>query len=154
MTVVGLGAAPGGWSQVASRVLGVKGRLIASGILPMDGVSGVAFIQGDFIAAEGIARMARSDRRAVGRPCDFRHCPQYEGREGCRAGARHISVAADVPGAASGRRLPIKIFQGEGIDVYRKQVRELFDKVQMRKPSSSRDRWRRQYVLAGGFRGA
>lgn len=48
----------------------------------------------------------------------------------------------------------IKIFQGEGFDAYLKQVREQFDKVQMRKPSSSRDRSREQYLLARGFRGA
>lgn len=48
----------------------------------------------------------------------------------------------------------IKIFQGEGFGAYHKQVRELFDKVQMRMPSSSRDRSREQYLLARGFRGA
>ena len=47
----------------------------------------------------------------------------------------------------------IKIFQGEGFDVYHKQVRTMFDKVQMRKPLSSRDRSREQYLLARGFRG-
>src|SRR5690606_25094748 len=45
---VDLGAAPGGWSQVASRVLGDKGRLIASDILEMDSIADVTFIQGDF----------------------------------------------------------------------------------------------------------
>ena len=48
----------------------------------------------------------------------------------------------------------IKIFQGEGFDEYHKQVRTLFEKVQMRKPLSSRDRSREQYLLARGFRGA
>ena len=48
----------------------------------------------------------------------------------------------------------IKIFQGEGFDAYHKQVLETFDKVQMRKPLSSRDRLREQYLLARGFRGA
>lgn len=48
----------------------------------------------------------------------------------------------------------IKIFHGEGFDAYHKQVRETFDKVQMRKPLSSRDRSREQYLLARGFRGA
>src|SRR5690554_6264836 len=48
MTVVDLGAAPGGWSQVASRAVGDQGRVIASDILPMDALAGVEFIQGDF----------------------------------------------------------------------------------------------------------
>ena len=47
----------------------------------------------------------------------------------------------------------IKIFQGEGFDTYLKDVRQKFDKVQMRKPSSSRDRSREQYLLARGYRG-
>ena len=47
----------------------------------------------------------------------------------------------------------IKIFQGEGFDAYLKQVREQFEKVQMRKPASSRDRSREQYLLARGYRG-
>ena len=46
--VIDLGAAPGGWSQVTSRVLGDKGRLIASDILEMDSIEDVTFIQGDF----------------------------------------------------------------------------------------------------------
>ncbi|MCB1655828.1 MAG: 23S rRNA methyltransferase, partial [Pseudomonadales bacterium] len=47
----------------------------------------------------------------------------------------------------------IKVFQGEGFDEYHKDIRKLFDKVQMRKPSSSRDRSREQYLLGRGFRG-
>jgi len=48
MTVVDLGAAPGGWSQVASELVGDGGRVVATDILPMDGIAGVDFIQGDF----------------------------------------------------------------------------------------------------------
>lgn len=48
MTVIDLGAAPGGWSQVVSRVIGEKGKLIASDILPMDSIADVTFVQGDF----------------------------------------------------------------------------------------------------------
>jgi 23S rRNA (uridine2552-2'-O)-methyltransferase len=47
----------------------------------------------------------------------------------------------------------IKIFHGEGFDLYHKQVREMFEKVQMRKPLSSRDRSREQYMLGRSFRG-
>ncbi|HDY99032.1 MAG TPA: 23S rRNA methyltransferase, partial [Pseudomonas sabulinigri] len=48
MTVLDLGSAPGGWSQVASRLIGEKGRIIASDILPMDSIPDVTFIEGDF----------------------------------------------------------------------------------------------------------
>ena len=48
MTVIDLGSAPGGWSQVTSRVIGDKGTLIASDILPMSAIADVTFIEGDF----------------------------------------------------------------------------------------------------------
>src|SRR5579859_4778321 len=48
MTVVDLGAAPGGWSQYAAKVLGGKGQIVALDILPMDALPGVEFIEGDF----------------------------------------------------------------------------------------------------------
>src|SRR5690606_12310303 len=48
MTVVDLGAAPGGWSQVAARLVGHHGLVIASDILEMDPIAGVEFLQGDF----------------------------------------------------------------------------------------------------------
>src|SRR5690606_11437772 len=48
MTVLDLGAAPGGWSQVALKLAGSRGKVIASDILPMDGIAEVTFIEGDF----------------------------------------------------------------------------------------------------------
>lgn len=66
MSVVDLGAAPGGRSQVASRVLADKGRLIASGILPMHNIAGVTFVQGDFIDDEMLAQiLAAIDEQPV-----------------------------------------------------------------------------------------
>src|SRR5690606_12153056 len=57
MAVVDLGAAPGGWSQYAARVLGAKGRIIALDILPMDSLPGVVFIEGDFRDEAVLARL-------------------------------------------------------------------------------------------------
>ena len=48
MTVVDLGSAPGSWSQIVAGLVGSHGRVVASDILPMDGLAGVTFIQGDF----------------------------------------------------------------------------------------------------------
>ncbi|KAF1056933.1 MAG: Ribosomal RNA large subunit methyltransferase E [Pseudomonas delhiensis] len=158
MTVVDLGAAPGGWSQVTSRVIGDKGTLIASDILPMDSIPDVTFIQGDFTEDQVFAQLLE----AIGEnPVDLVISDMAPNMSGL--------PAVDMPRAMflcelaldlctrvlrPGGDFLIKIFQGEGFDAYLKMVRENFDKVQMRKPLSSRDRSREQYLLARGFRGA
>ncbi len=158
MTVVDLGAAPGGWSQVTSRVIGDKGRLIASDILPMDSIPDVTFVQGDFTDDTVFEQILA----AIGEhPVDLvisDMAPNMSGvREADQPRAMFLcELALDLAGRVlrPGGDFLIKIFQGEGFDAYLKQVREQFDKVQMRKPSSSRDRSREQYLLARGFRGA
>lgn len=155
--VVDLGAAPGGWSQVTSRVIGDKGRLIASDILEMDSIPDVTFIQGDFTEAQVLAQILE----AVGnQPVDLVISDMAPNMSGVRmadqARAMYLcELALDLASQVlrPGGDFLIKIFQGEGFDLYHKQVRTLFDKVQMRKPLSSRDRSREQYLLARGFRG-
>lgn len=158
MSVIDLGAAPGGWSQVTSRLIGGQGRLIASDILEMDSIPDVTFIQGDFTQDEVLQRIleAVGDSHVDLVISDM--APNMSG-----------TPAVDMPRAMflcelaldlatrvlkPGGDFLIKIFQGEGFDVYLKDVRSKFDKVQMRKPSSSRDRSREQYLLAKGFKGA
>ena len=156
-TVIDLGAAPGGWSQVTSRVLGDKGRLIASDILEMDSIPDVTFIQGDFTEESVLAQILE----AVGdHPVDLVISDMAPNMSGVKmadqARAMYLcELALDLAGQVlrPGGDFLIKIFQGEGFDVYHKQVRTMFDKVQMRKPLSSRDRSREQYLLARGFRG-
>ncbi len=156
-TVIDLGAAPGGWSQVTSRVLGEKGRLIASDILEMDSIADVTFIQGDFTEESVLAQILE----AVGNhPVDLVISDMAPNMSGVKmadqARAMYLcELALDLAGQVlrPGGDFLIKIFQGEGFDLYHKQVRTMFDKVQMRKPLSSRDRSREQYLLARGFRG-
>lgn len=157
MSVIDLGAAPGGWSQVTSRLIGGQGRLIASDILEMDSIADVTFIQGDFTHDEVLQRIleAVGDSHVDLVISDM--APNMSG-----------TPAVDIPRAMflcelaldlatrvlkPGGDFLIKIFQGEGFDVYLKDVRSKFDKVQMRKPSSSRDRSREQYLLGRGFKG-
>jgi 23S rRNA (uridine2552-2'-O)-methyltransferase len=157
-TVVDLGAAPGGWSQVTSRVIGDKGRLIASDILEMDSIPDVTFVQGDFTDDAVFAQILE----AIGEPpvdlviCDM--APNMSGvRESDQPRAMYLcELALDLSTRVlrPGGDFLIKIFQGEGFDEYHKQMRQLFDKVQMRKPLSSRGRSREQYMLARGFRGS
>ncbi len=156
--VIDLGAAPGGWSQVTSRVLGDKGRLIASDILEMDSIEDVTFIQGDFPEEAVLAQILAAVNN---QPVDLVISDMAPNMSGVRmadqARAMYLcELALDLAGQVlrPGGDFLIKIFQGEGFDQYHKQVRQMFEKVQMRKPLSSRDRSREQYLLARGFRGA
>ncbi len=157
MTVVDLGAAPGGWSQVTSRVIGDRGRLIASDILPMDSIADVTFVLGDFTEDEVFAQIldAVGDSQVNLVISDM--APNMSGvKVADQARAMFLcELALDLAKRvlAPGGDFLIKIFQGDGFDAYLKEVRQAFDKVQMRKPLSSRDRSREQYLLARGYRG-
>ncbi|MDB5979552.1 MAG: FtsJ cell division protein [Pseudomonas sp.] len=157
MSVIDLGAAPGGWSQVTSRLIGGQGRLIASDILEMDSIPDVTFIQGDFTEDAVLARILE----AVGNTqVDLVISDMAPNMSGLAAvdmpRAMFLSeLALDLAGRVlrPGGDFLIKVFQGEGFDVFHKSVRQVFDKVQMRKPLASRDRSREQYLLGRGFRG-
>lgn len=157
MSVIDLGAAPGGWSQVTSRLIGGQGRLIASDILEMDSIPDVAFIQGDFTQDEVLAQILEAVGNSHVDLVISDMAPNMSG-----------TPAVDIPKAMflcelaldlatrvlkPGGDFLIKIFQGEGFDIYLKDARQKFDKVQMLKPDSSRDRSREQYLLGRGFRG-
>jgi 23S rRNA (uridine2552-2'-O)-methyltransferase len=158
MSVIDLGAAPGGWSQVTSRLIGGQGRLIASDILEMDSIPDVTFIQGDFTQDEVLQQILQAVGDSHVDLVISDMAPNMSG-----------TPAVDMPRAMflcelaldlatrvlkPGGDFLIKIFQGEGFDMYLKDVRSKFDKVQMRKPSSSRDRSREQYLLGRDFKGA
>jgi len=157
MTVVDLGAAPGGWSQVTSRLIGGQGRLIASDILEMDSIPDVTFIQGDFTEDA----VFRQILEAIGNTeVDLVISDMAPNMSGLSAvdmprAMFLCELALDLAGRVlrPGGDFLIKIFQGEGFDAYHKDVRKMFDKVQMRKPTSSRDRSREQYLLGRGFKG-
>ena len=155
MTVIDLGSAPGGWSQVTSRVIGDKGTLIASDILPMAAIADVTFIEGDFTEDQVFNQIMD----AVGnQPVDLvisDMAPNMSGvRTADQAAAMYLcELALDLASKVlrPGGDFLIKIFHGDGFDDYLRDVRKRFDKVQMRKPASSRDRSREQYLLARGM---
>lgn len=157
MSVIDLGAAPGGWSQVTSRLIGGQGSLIASDILDMDAIADVTFIKGDFTDDTVLARIleAVGDSQVDLVISDM--APNMSGLSAVDMPKAMFlcELALDLSGRVlrPGGDFLIKIFQGEGFDSYLKTVRQMFEKVQMRKPSSSRDRSREQYLLARGFRG-
>ena len=157
MTVVDLGAAPGGWSQVTSRLIGGQGRLIASDILEMDSIPDVTFIQGDFTEDEVFKQILAAIGNTQVDLVISDMAPNMSGLSAVDMPRAMFlcELALDLAGRVlrPGGDFLIKVFQGEGFDVYHKEVRKMFDKVQMRKPTSSRDRSREQYLLGRGFKG-
>jgi 23S rRNA (uridine2552-2'-O)-methyltransferase len=157
MTVMDLGSAPGGWSQVATDLVGHKGRVIASDILPMDAVAGVEFIQGDFTenAVFDEIMAVLGDAKVDVVISDM--APNISGVNAADQAASMylIELALDMASQVLKPKgsFVAKVFHGGGYDGYVKAVRELFDKVVVRKPDSSRARSREVYLVGKGFRG-
>lgn len=156
MLVVDLGAAPGGWSQVAKSLVEPGGRVIASDILAMEPVPGVDFIQGDFTEEECLSRILEA---VEGRPVDLvisDMAPNMSGiNEIDQPRTMHlIELAADFARHAlkPGGSLLVKVFQGQGFDELLRTLREEYASVTIRKPEASRARSREVYLLAQGFR--
>lgn len=151
MIVVDLGAAPGGWSQVAAQWVGRKGKIIALDILPMDPIASVEFIEGDFtqpiildqllgLLAGQAVDVVLSDMAPNMSGMDVIDQPRA-----MYLAELALDFAKDVlkPQGA----LLIKMFQGQGSDQFIKLIRENFTKVLIRKPKSSRSRSNEVYIL-------
>ena len=155
MTVVDLGAAPGGWTQYISQKLDGQGTIIALDILPMDALPDVDFILGDFreesVLQQLIAQLPENGVDLV--LSDM--APNMSG-----------NIAVDIPRAMylaelafdfshnmlkPGGTLLMKVFHGTGFEELVKQARMQFDRVVIRKPSASRSRSRETYLLAKGY---
>jgi 23S rRNA (uridine2552-2'-O)-methyltransferase len=156
MLVVDLGSAPGGWSQVAARLVGGKGRVLATDILPMDPVKNVEFIQGDFTEEAVLNQVL--EHLGGHKPqlilCDI--APNITGIDSAdQASSMYlVELALDFVRQALEPKgdFVVKVFQGVGSDAYLKDVRTSFDKVLVRKPAASRPRSREVYVVAKGFK--
>jgi 23S rRNA (uridine2552-2'-O)-methyltransferase len=152
MTVIDLGSAPGGWSQVAARLVGERGRVIASDILPMDSIADVTFIQGDF-TEEAVFNDILQE---IGeKPVDLVISDMAPNMSGVNAVDQPRSIylvelALDLACRvlAPGGTFVSKVFQGEGFDPLFLTAREEFGKVLTRKPSASRPRSREVYLVA------
>lgn len=156
MCVVDLGSAPGGWSQVAAELVGHKGRVLASDILPMDTLAGVEFIQGDFTEQSVFdALLAAIGEQAVDLVISDM-APNMSGlKDVDQPRSMYLcELALDMAGHVlrPDGDFVTKIFQGEGFDEYFRDLRQRFDKVITRKPAASRPRSREVYLLGRGFR--
>jgi 23S rRNA (uridine2552-2'-O)-methyltransferase len=156
--VVDLGAAPGGWSQVAVKRVGGKGKVVAIDLLEMEPVAGVTFVQGDFGSRKGLEAVQAALEEGLADVVLSDMAPNMSGiAVSDQARAMHLAeIARDFallhlkPEGA----FLVKIFQGAGYDEYLKSLRQAFRKVVVRKPDASRDESAEQYLLARGLRDA
>ena len=151
MVVVDLGAAPGGWSQVAAAKMGAGGRVIAVDLLPMDSLRNVTFLQGDF-RDETVAQAL--ERELAGRPIDLVLSDMSPNISGIalsdQARAMHLAELAlefAVKHLKPGGSLLVKVFQGSGFQEFLREMRSCFMRVITRKPEASRGRSNELYLL-------
>jgi 23S rRNA (uridine2552-2'-O)-methyltransferase len=156
MVIVDLGAAPGGWSQYAAKVLNGKGSVYALDILPMDGITGVEFIQGDFREDGPFQDLLQ---RLAGRPVDLVMSDMAPNMSGIDAVDQPrqmhlVELALDFATRVlrPGGTFLAKVFQGAGFEALVKSTRLGFTQVRMRKPPASRARSAEMYLLATGRR--
>ncbi|UTW46511.1 23S rRNA (uridine(2552)-2'-O)-methyltransferase RlmE [bacterium SCSIO 12696] len=157
MTVVDLGAAPGGWSQVAAERVGHGGQVIASDILPMDSLAGVQFVQGDFTDDAVFEEIMAAIN---GVEVDLVISDMAPNMSGMKAVDQPramylVELALDMADQVlkPGGSFAAKVFQGEGFDSWLKEVRQRYRQVVTRKPDASRARSREVYIVAKGFKG-
>jgi len=158
MIVVDLGAAPGSWSQIAASRVGDAGKVFALDLLEIDPLHNVHFIQGDF---QSDAVLRELESVLAGRRVDLvisDMAPNISG-VGAADQARSIGLCELALDFASthlktGGNFLVKVFQGSGIDEYRRSMQSVFDKVIVRKPAASRDRSTEVYFLGVGKKAA
>ena len=156
MIVVDLGSAPGGWSQAAKILVGDKGSVLATDILPMAPISGVKFIQGDFTEDAVFEDLIE---RVGGESVDLVISDMAPNITGIRAidqpGSMHLAeLALDFARSIlrEGAYFLVKVFEGEGIGEFKQVLASEFEKVKVRKPKASRSRSREMYLLAEKYR--
>jgi 23S rRNA (uridine2552-2'-O)-methyltransferase len=153
--VVDLGAAPGGWSQVARDLVGSKGAVFALDLLSMEAIAGVRFIQGDFREDGTLGQLLTTlGRRRV----DLVISDMAPNLTGVAAVDQPRSIqlcelVLELAGEVLGRggSLVVKVFQGEGFSEYLRALRARFGKVVTRKPAASRDKSREVYLVARNY---
>ena len=157
MIVVDLGASPGGWSQVATALVGQKGKVIAMDLLPMDPIIGVDFIQGDFREDESYQELLRLTNH---QPVDLVMsdlAPNLSGNKSIdQPRIIHLldlALEFAKQSLKPGGTLLMKAFHGEGLEDYVKHLKKEFKIVKWQKPNASRSESSEIYILAQDFIG-
>ena len=155
MVVVDLGAAPGGWSQIAADKVTDKGMVVALDILAMDPIPDVEVLQGDFREEEVLQSLLDT---LDGRPVDLVMSDMAPNISGMKTvdqprGMYLVELTLDLARTVlkPGGDMLVKVFQGEGFDEFVRECRQSFRKVIIRKPDASRSRSREVYVLARNY---
>ena len=152
---IDLGAAPGGWSQLAAQIVGPKGHVVAVDLAPMAPIEGVEIIQGDFAASPTLARMIEA---LGGGKADLVMSDVAPNITGNRAvdQPRAMNLAEEALALCEtvlrpGGSFLVKLFQGEGFESFVETVRTQFQKVSLIKPKASRPESREIYLLARNY---
>jgi 23S rRNA (uridine2552-2'-O)-methyltransferase len=157
MTVVDLGAAPGGWSQVAVKLIGKTGRVVAVDLLSIEPINGAVVLQGDFLddavlkkVANALEPQGRADlvlSDMAPNMSGFKSSDMARGELLAEAAYAFIDQVLEPGGAAV-----IKLFQGTEFHEMVKQARGMFEKVKVVKPKASRARSAEHYLLGLGYK--
>ncbi len=161
MTIIDLGAAPGGWSEYCVNKLGKKGTMVALDILPMEPIDGVTIIEGDFredvvfnelmsVIDNGESNSGKVDLVISDMAPNISGMGSVDMPRAYYLCELALDLARQVLKPGGG--LLVKLFQGEGFEAYNKELKSSFSKVVMRKPRASRARSREIYALATGFK--
>jgi 23S rRNA (uridine2552-2'-O)-methyltransferase len=155
--VVDLGAAPGGWTELAAQWTGPTGAVFALDILPMDSIADVEILLGDFTEDSVLEAL---NTRLDGRLVDVVLSDMAPNLSGNRSVDQpramylcELALEFARSALAPGGRFLVKVFQGEGFDALLAELRSDFAVVKTRKPDASRARSRETYLLASDFRG-
>ncbi|HIG62713.1 MAG TPA: RlmE family RNA methyltransferase [Gammaproteobacteria bacterium] len=154
--IVDLGAAPGGWSQVAERCARPAGRIIALDLLEMEAIPGVEVIRGDFTTDDVYAGLQETLRGCAVDLVISDMAPNL-------SGMKHIDLPRSVflvelaldfadKVLAKGGIVVTKVFEGEGIDDLRNQIRSRYTRLVNMKPKASRGRSRELYLVGIGHK--
>lgn len=155
-TVLDLGAAPGGWSQVAIKMVGRTGKVIASDILNIEAIDGVNFLQGDFTENEIYEKLLALTNGKKAHVVLSDMAPNMSGQLSVDIPKSlylcELALDMAIKTLTINGHFFIKVFQGVGFDDYVKTCRMAFTKVLIRKPKASRSRSKEVYLLANGLK--
>ena len=150
--VLDLGAAPGGWSQVAIKIVGKKGQVIATDILPIESIVNVEFLQGDFTEEIIYNKLLSLTNKQKINVVLSDMAPNMSGQisidqpKSMYLAELALDMATKV--LSHNGHFVVKIFQGDGFDTFVQNTRKKFEKVVIRKPKASRPRSKEVYLIA------
>ena len=150
--ILDLGAAPGGWSQVAAKIVGKTGQIIASDILPIEEIPGVDFLQGDFTEMSVYKALLSLTKDQKMNTVLSDMAPNMSGQlsvdQPKSMYLAELALDMTIKTLTPNGHFLVKVFQGDGFDAYVQIARQTFKKVAIKKPKASRARSKEVYLLA------